>query len=516
MNQSTIQLDKKILISGNIKRNIKKLKDLFERKGFDTKTSDCSSASFFKVSKKWEPDLILLECPVSENTGEEEEIDLTKQFLMDIKTGAAVIVLSNLAGLPGFDISLKDIENKTDVRIFRGISQSDLHELTSAVDDFFNETDSAYRDIPQILLVDDEPEIVETLDEYLTKEGFKVITAYNGKEALEKYYKHSPDVIISDYMMPEMDGLELLTEIRTFDNRTPIFILTSYDLALQSLRLRATDFIQKPADYDYIAFSVQRAINEKRAFEKVQKLNEGNIEFKAVKRFLYSLVPELENPLMSLIENTSSLLDEIKDKKQKEKLISIEISGKTMSGLISNLFSYSSLDINTMNITDVNYRNTVETVIVSMRQELHKYRGDELELEYSVPSKGNLEFPGDLARIEYVLRELITNAAKWTKKGKIFLKVTNSGNLIETSIQDPGEGIAEEIKDNIFIPGNTLNYMQIGTDYKNPFEFGKYGLGLGMASVKKIIDFHGGSIWYNSVQGIGTTCYFTISRQVGF
>ncbi|MCL4551600.1 MAG: response regulator transcription factor [Bacteroidetes bacterium] len=103
---------------------------------------------------------------------------------------------------------------------------------------------------PKILLVDDEKDIVEFLQYNLTQEGFKVIAAYNGKEALEKMTVN-PDLVILDVMMPQMDGYEVCTRIRSMDEykNIPIIFLTAKSSEMDEvhgLNIGADDFIQKP------------------------------------------------------------------------------------------------------------------------------------------------------------------------------------------------------------------------------------------------------------------------------
>jgi two-component system alkaline phosphatase synthesis response regulator PhoP len=102
----------------------------------------------------------------------------------------------------------------------------------------------------KILLVDDEKDIVEFLQYNLTSEGFKVITAYNGQEALDKL-SQKPDLIILDVMMPKMDGYEACSRIRAIDEfkNTPVIFLTAKSSELDEvhgLNIGADDFIQKP------------------------------------------------------------------------------------------------------------------------------------------------------------------------------------------------------------------------------------------------------------------------------
>lgn len=102
----------------------------------------------------------------------------------------------------------------------------------------------------KILLVDDEKDIVEFLQYNLIQEGFNVIAAFNGKEALEKI-SQKPDLIILDVMMPKMDGYEVCSKIRSMEDfkNTPIIFLTakaSEQDEVIGLNIGADDFIQKP------------------------------------------------------------------------------------------------------------------------------------------------------------------------------------------------------------------------------------------------------------------------------
>ncbi len=100
----------------------------------------------------------------------------------------------------------------------------------------------------KILLVEDDKGIVNSLFLLLTKEGYKVETAYSGIEALEKFKSFSPDLILLDLLLPEKDGWEVCKEIRKVSN-VPIIMLTAKDQELDKvigLKLGADDYITKP------------------------------------------------------------------------------------------------------------------------------------------------------------------------------------------------------------------------------------------------------------------------------
>jgi DNA-binding response OmpR family regulator len=103
--------------------------------------------------------------------------------------------------------------------------------------------------MPQtILVVDDEKRLVSLVESYLTQEGYRVATAYNGKEALAVAKKENPDLIILDIMMPEMNGYDFM-RIHRAEHDTPIIMLTAKvedDDKIIGLELGADDYVVKP------------------------------------------------------------------------------------------------------------------------------------------------------------------------------------------------------------------------------------------------------------------------------
>ncbi|HEY5730316.1 MAG TPA: response regulator transcription factor [Anaerolineales bacterium] len=99
-----------------------------------------------------------------------------------------------------------------------------------------------------ILVVDDEKRLVSLVESYLTQEGYRVVTAYNGKEALIAARRESPDLIVLDVMMPEMDGYEFMRKHRA-ERNTPIIMLTARvddDEKVIGLEVGADDYMTKP------------------------------------------------------------------------------------------------------------------------------------------------------------------------------------------------------------------------------------------------------------------------------
>ncbi len=104
-----------------------------------------------------------------------------------------------------------------------------------------------------ILIVDDEEIIRESLSFILTKEGYRVREAANGRIALEILREDSVDLVLTDLEMPEMKGIELLEQVTRFSPETLVVIITAYgsiDTAIAALRKGAVDYILKPVEFD--------------------------------------------------------------------------------------------------------------------------------------------------------------------------------------------------------------------------------------------------------------------------
>ena len=111
-----------------------------------------------------------------------------------------------------------------------------------------------------ILVVDDEPDIVVVLSEYLAKEGFRVYTAHKGEQAIEKV-RDFPDIslVLLDIAMPQMDGIETLKKLKEIKPEINVIMISAYrdaDRVVQSFRLGAYDCIFKPFDLKYLRTAI--------------------------------------------------------------------------------------------------------------------------------------------------------------------------------------------------------------------------------------------------------------------
>jgi DNA-binding NtrC family response regulator len=117
----------------------------------------------------------------------------------------------------------------------------------------------------QILVVDDEPDILLVLGEFLSNEGFRVLTAKNGRQALEKLKEFKVDLVLLDVAMPELNGIETLKEAKKLYPDISVIMITAYrdaEKVVEAFRLGAFDCIFKPFDLKYLRKSIMAKLVE--------------------------------------------------------------------------------------------------------------------------------------------------------------------------------------------------------------------------------------------------------------
>ncbi len=130
----------------------------------------------------------------------------------------------------------------------------------------------------KILVVDDEKPISDIVKFNLTKEGYEVVTAYDGEEALAKVQEEDPDLIILDLMLPKIDGLEVARQVRK-DRDTPIIMLTAKDSEIDKvlgLELGADDYVTKPFSNRELVARVKANLRRQSANQQAQEPDDEN------------------------------------------------------------------------------------------------------------------------------------------------------------------------------------------------------------------------------------------------
>ncbi len=163
---------------------------------------------------------------------------------------------------------------------------------------------------PAVLIVDDEITIIESLEGILSDDGFEVMHAFNGYEALKKIETESPDIVLLDIWMPGMDGIETLKEIKKIAPNLPVVMITGHgtiESAVDATKSGAYDFLEKPLSIDKIMVTINNALNFRKLEEENIYLRKKSIEKNSITG-TSPAVQKLYGEIMSSAPSDASIL----------------------------------------------------------------------------------------------------------------------------------------------------------------------------------------------------------------
>lgn len=371
---------------------------------------------------------------------------------------------------------------------------------------------------PLILIVDDIPKNLQVLSNILNAEGYRISFASNGAHALKVLENSSPDLILLDIMMPEMDGYETCEKIKANDRLKdiPIIFLTGkaeIDDIVRGLKLGAVDYITKPFNSAELLTRVRSHVELKLSKDKlVEYANELEIAEKELKalnaskdKFFSIISHDLRGPFSGFL-GLSQLLAEEYDELQKEDITQIAQSmnkaAKRLFSFLENLLEWSRSQMGRIEYIPISVDlNDAATRVLS----LFTNTAEEKQIETLNEIPAQLYAKADNQLLNTVLRNFVSNAIKFTDAGgKVTLSASEKDeNFIEVSVSDTGVGIDEEGLSKIF---------RIDTKYSTQGTKNEQGTGLGLLLCKELIEKQGGQIEVESELGAGTKFKFTLPK----
>jgi signal transduction histidine kinase len=215
---------------------------------------------------------------------------------------------------------------------------------------------------------------------------------------------------------------------------------------------------------------------------------------------------ELRTPLNAILGFNEMILDELYGEVPgdlKEPLTDIQTNGRHLLRLINDVLDLSKIEAGRMELSLGDY--AVEDVVGTVRASLRSLAADR-GLEFVAEVEANLPVAyGDGKRITQCLLNLVGNALKFTKHGRVAVGVEREGELLRYRVSDTGIGIPADQLDLVF-----GEFRQV--DGTTTRDFG--GTGLGLSITKKFVELHGGRIWVESELGKGSTFFFTVPLRV--
>lgn len=407
----------------------------------------------------------------------------------------------------------------------------------------------------KILIAEDSPTQAQRLRYILEKQGYHVTHAANGRLALEALRRDQPTLIISDVVMPEMDGYELCRSVKsdpTLADLPVILVTTLSDPGdvIRGLECRADNFILKPYDdrhlVDRVEFmlrnrelrpsepaapdveiffngqrhvitanrrqiltlllstydaAMQRNKQLNRAQEDLQRAHDHlEMANKELEAFSYSVSHDLRAPLRQ-INGFSAMLE----KKLGERLEGTELryltnitqAGRQMGQLIDDLLEFSRMGRAEIRQTFVDLNQMVQTIIAELEPEMKDRR-----VEWEIATLPSVQ--ADPALLKQVYVNLLSNAVKYTRHkdpARITVGWEDRSDERVFFVRDNGAGFDMQYAAKLFGVFQRLHRAE-------EFE----GTGIGLANVRRIVSRHGGRTWAEAVLGEGATLYFSLPK----
>jgi two-component system sensor histidine kinase/response regulator len=417
----------------------------------------------------------------------------------------------------------------------------------------------------QILVAEDSLTQSEQLRYLLEQEGYAVTTTTNGKEALKAARQRVPDLIISDIVMPEMDGYALCKAIKTDEQLkdVPVMIVTTLssvqDITM-SLECGADNFLRKPYDSKSLLTRIDNLLSNWE-LRRSNKMRMGlEIYLGGKRHFITSEREQILDLLISSYEQAIQVNEELKQREQEvrelnarleQRAAELEVAnqdlesfsfsvshdlraplrgvagcagmieedfGETLSPEVLRLLGAIRSQCNQMGqlIEDLLEfsrlgRQSIQTQAVSLNELVSEILA-ELEPEYegrdihfSVDQLGMAD--ADPALLKQVFVNLLSNAIKFTGKAE-------RASIEVGSLSDPAnEGPIYFVKDNG--AGFDMNYAErlFGVFERMHRQEDYAGTGVGLAIVKRIVQRHGGRVWAEAAVGRGATFFFSLAAK---
>lgn len=383
-----------------------------------------------------------------------------------------------------------------------------------------------------ILIVDDRPENLLTLEGILENDELNILKAHSGNEALSIMLEHNVALVLMDVQMPGMDGFEV-AEIMRSSERTkyiPIIFVTAISKQRQHIfkgyESGAVDYLYKPLDLEILQSKIKAFIDffqhknkleeTTRKLEKtINELNQSRIIAEeatmAKSAFLATMSHEIRTPLNGIIGLADlGLMDDSMSTTQRERLLDIKTSGESLLEIINEILDISKIEADKLELEEIEFsiREVIEKIINLLSVKVFQ---EKLEFVCEISPDLPDILIGDPLRIRQILINLLSNAIKFTEEGTVGIHVKMLDHIeeqisIEFSVEDTGIGIPKDKINRLF-----QSYQQVDTSTTRTHG----GTGLGLTISQKLVNLMGGVIKVESNLGEGSKFYFRLNMMTG-
>ena len=352
-----------------------------------------------------------------------------------------------------------------------------------------------------ILVVDDISKNLQVVGGLLRNEGYRIAPATSGPQALERVQAETPDLILLDLMMPEMDGLEVCRRLKAdpLMQAIPVIFLTAsneMEHLVKGFEVGAVDYVTKPFNPPELLARVRTHLELKHARDTIvrygqelSRLNEEKNEFMGI------AAHDLRNPLSAIKGYAEMMREEpgMVERERAELLGRIHEASTRMADMVQNLLDANRIERGEMslNLAPTELATLLASIVETQRvHAMAKQQTIHLENENSP-----VAVLVDRTVMVQVLENVISNAVKYSPSGKdIFVRLKKLPEAIRIEVQDEGPGLSVEDQKKLFGKFARLSAKPTG---------GEHSTGLGLSIVKKMVEAMNGKVWCESELGNG-------------
>ena len=363
-----------------------------------------------------------------------------------------------------------------------------------------------------ILIVDDEPEIVQILKRSLTLQSHTLFTAANGLEAVDILNAHPVDILVTDLRMSGMDGLQLLSRASEIQPEIQSIVITGHgDVtdAIEALNRGAVGYLMKPPRIKELKIHIGRCLEKIRMQQALRAARDQALAASRAKsEFLATMSHEIRTPMNAVMGLTDLALQTSLTPKGQDYLIKVANASRSLLRIINDILDFSKIEAGKLVLEPVDFllRDVFDHLSDLFRNQA---AAKDVELIMQVADECRYALTGDYLRIEQILMNLVGNALKFTEEGEVEVGVkltqqTGDEVVLEFFVRDTGIGLSQAQIDTLFAP-----FIQ--ADNAITRQYG--GTGLGLTICRRLVEIMAGRIWAESTPGGGSVFRFTVALQ---